>query len=1105
MREEEFDYILDFISDMMNDESITRILKHNYAFSFTKEDFDKLDLGENVKTYYKDYHTSSILTAYDPFLDIIKDMIVSEGININDVLDKVDAYSLNRRLFVTYITDPVCKPTEPALLAEIEYNTERLINDIVNILCYISSIKPLFIMLNNVNQICDSSLKLIQAFINLKLPTLKIFIITNAMAPVRDYLGDSYDDLIEDSSYLGIVYEWPLSGDAMDAGELDATNYNFKNTEEELDCIETMFNTYCYSQANYYLSHIYQKIEFEKVLVLDEYKFRLILLYMKTSIFLENYTFALILCERLKNVRCDISIDEKNYIYEFYMGFTNTYIGNEIKAMQHSKRCYENAVKTGNEFNIFKSLILLNMAEMSGWKDFWFSDRNHDVPDTLIKLCYKYKYYNHLSHIYVYNFDNKKEQYISPDNIEEKIPTVMKGIKIANELGNDKFLFEAYRKNIMIASVNGLFETSNYFHLKTIEIVKKNKNKTEEANIYNGLGYNNVTVGKYEDANIFYNKALKIFCEERSGDYICETLYNMGTNALMAGDFGNAANYLTIVVQIIHNMKKSRLRVCNNSKIYGLLAISSFKQGNYFTAQVYVKKCEYFLMYVKKYLDDDEYFGHQWDDDFVMFYIASALIEMKNEDYDKALQYFKESEFYINRSQGSRFINYALYSADLAELYKITGEDIKRERLLKEAYKYYININNVSRANLYKTMLETGKCEYPYLNIGLDGVTMDEILNYIKIESITHEVHIKDMQIDFFGTFQELTTNTYSSAKEELTTLITNFKNNFRLDNILYISYEKGKPEIKYNDIEYNVSKKDIEFIAKYFHNNTSGFAVSQFSDTFYDYEKIIRIFEASHLFSIMAAPIYRNDVLYSYCIALVKINTAWSSANYRETLDKKDLNIFKLFFRLLIDASEKYALNDRLMKQAVTDELTGLLNRQGYYKNMEKKLNEAITNKKSFSCAFLYIDLDHFKFYNDTFGHHVGDAILIRFAEIFYIVSKGKGFAVRFGGDEFVIILNTSKEPHVKRIIQRIYEYIEKEDGFTHIVEEYLNKKIDIPKSSRATCSIGYDIKKNITSATDITDMEKNADKALYYIKENGRGKAINFETLNLGKNEML
>lgn len=93
------------------------------------------------------------------------------------------------------------------------------------------------------------------------------------------------------------------------------------------------------------------------------------------------------------------------------------------------------------------------------------------------------------------------------------------------------------------------------------------------------------------------------------------------------------------------------------------------------------------------------------------------------------------------------------------------------------------------------------------------------------------------------------------------------------------------------------------------------------------------------------------------------------------------------------------------LRKNAITDQLTGIYNRNGLYELSEQKKAKAGRERTSF--ALLMIDIDKFKKINDQFGHSAGDRVLCNFARIIGDATKGKGDACRLGGDEFVILLD--------------------------------------------------------------------------------------------------
>ena len=110
------------------------------------------------------------------------------------------------------------------------------------------------------------------------------------------------------------------------------------------------------------------------------------------------------------------------------------------------------------------------------------------------------------------------------------------------------------------------------------------------------------------------------------------------------------------------------------------------------------------------------------------------------------------------------------------------------------------------------------------------------------------------------------------------------------------------------------------------------------------------------------------------------------------------------LVLSVMTDVTDLKQSEDRNLRQAITDHLTGLLNRQGFETALDAKINEADLRKRELAC--LFIDLDRFKWINDNLGHAAGDAALQE------LVSRMQGrlssgdIAARLGGDEFAILL---------------------------------------------------------------------------------------------------
>ena len=119
-----------------------------------------------------------------------------------------------------------------------------------------------------------------------------------------------------------------------------------------------------------------------------------------------------------------------------------------------------------------------------------------------------------------------------------------------------------------------------------------------------------------------------------------------------------------------------------------------------------------------------------------------------------------------------------------------------------------------------------------------------------------------------------------------------------------------------------------------------------------------------------------------------------------RYMLDESDLNIYRLLFRELNNSVNRLLannkikeMNQQLEQNAVTDMLTGLYNRSGMYREAKKLELRMKNSREHTGIGLMFLDLDNFKPYNDTYGHDIGDIVLQGMAGIFRDVAGEKGF----------------------------------------------------------------------------------------------------------------
>ena len=168
----------------------------------------------------------------------------------------------------------------------------------------------------------------------------------------------------------------------------------------------------------------------------------------------------------------------------------------------------------------------------------------------------------------------------------------------------------------------------------------------------------------------------------------------------------------------------------------------------------------------------------------------------------------------------------------------------------------------------------------------------------------------------------------------------------------------------------------------------------------------------------------------------------------------------------------------DQSLELAVTDQLTGLHNRRYMTSQLDALVRRAAAGGDP--VAVLVIDIDHFKKVNDSFGHAVGDEVLREFAVRLASNVRAIDLPVRFGGEEFVVVMPDTELDHAHRIAERIRLHVAGSPFRVMGGEELLT----------VTISIG--VAASLGEADTPAELVKRADEAMYEAKAKGRNRVI-------------
>ena len=172
--------------------------------------------------------------------------------------------------------------------------------------------------------------------------------------------------------------------------------------------------------------------------------------------------------------------------------------------------------------------------------------------------------------------------------------------------------------------------------------------------------------------------------------------------------------------------------------------------------------------------------------------------------------------------------------------------------------------------------------------------------------------------------------------------------------------------------------------------------------------------------------------------------------------------------------SQERIRMMEKLQRLAITDGLTKLHNSRSFYSQLEVEVDRF--NRYKHPLSLLLLDIDHFKWYNDNYGHLEGDKVLVRISQLIKACLRKLDTAYRYGGEEFTVILPETSDEEAVLVAERIRKTIEAEK-FTPETGTELGITISIGAAQYAP-------------EEQLSTFIQRADKAMYVSKEKGRNR---------------
>jgi diguanylate cyclase (GGDEF)-like protein len=211
------------------------------------------------------------------------------------------------------------------------------------------------------------------------------------------------------------------------------------------------------------------------------------------------------------------------------------------------------------------------------------------------------------------------------------------------------------------------------------------------------------------------------------------------------------------------------------------------------------------------------------------------------------------------------------------------------------------------------------------------------------------------------------------------------------------------------------------------------------------------------------------------------KMRGAMATFNDETALQQANSVLVDMMDKLNNSQEQAKTQNEELQRLATQDPLTNCLNRRSFFERAELAWAKSVAEGQPLAC--IMADIDHFKSFNDNFGHAVGDQVIESVAKLLMSSFRNTDFVCRYGGEEFCILMPAAELGEAVKVAEKARAAIAKAIG----------GKLKTKTPVEVTSSFG--VSSLTHGAKDIAELINQADKALYLSKQSGRNKVSRWD----------
>lgn len=1003
---------------------------------------------------------------YMPFLSLIKRFFITKSREeIEQIFESLAIYPLHRTLLMAYFFDEPIKRQESLITEELYYEIKKMEDNVIALLGYISHQQKIILGLDAIQYATPSTIRLLCKL--LKMPEAINFILIGSLSDVETTLDSSQEYY---ANFLEILEEQsiriPLFDIAFDDNHFHEA-LSFQPSVEGVALLKLHDAFMCYEDLIYQGLSIYAQYSAKGHYGRESSYIRLLSMLSRAYYFIRDTNSALMYNNiALNDVQSNYQLEETCELlchlgYIFLM---------RMEYKQVKKLVFQGIQKAIllppkiRELMIYEFEFLHFLAD----KESMYQYVDEVVYyEALIEKSKSHHRNNHLAMLLTnpyslyYHFDESKRERFH------------EGIMAANLLRNEHRMGVAYHFYGIVFSEIGDYEQAFHYYTIGKEIKTRIGNDKRLAYVYNSLGYYYFVKEDYEASLKEYKTSLLASLNDKDYKEICMTLYNIALNALFAK---NHLYSLDVFTKLMSLMKLTRIKALgyhSKKMITFLMILNHLALGNQLRANE---------LYVKAKLWGYDIIPDK-DEEKAMELLVDALLDTEPESCLSKLRGVRE---FLPKATGVlyhyRMLFYEWYLRKLDENGDATFKEVLK-LAIEEATDKKLQVS-LARFKLFEA--QGMQVELPPSMIQENiSIEYERVIHAATLDKHIQQLQVKINEINFINLVQNAMMNEY-----EIEGLLVRIMQSLHASTTVDASYCRWYDEGEWRVVSGLGTGQTID------KDKADAFLAVIAEDspilirpgTLYDES----IQNGLKLGSMVYLPIHFGQQVGIQILLGTKLDS--------NRFQHDDLTIFTLMMKQLKDAIERikqskalHEANDKLGRMASTDVLSGLNNRHAldnHLRFLQKKSRLGMTMKP----VIIFIDLDNFKYYNDNFGHPIGDKIITQFAQLLRSITMPTDFLSRYGGDEFVMVVERHHRDDINRICQRLYDALASMNYFEDFVSELMGYQVTIGQRDRLSCSIGiseYDKE----SLSDLDKMLRSADEALYVAKRQGKGKVIWWE----------